>query len=154
MWKGALTENGYGTFYDSKMKFSHRVSYEHWNGKIPNGLQINHICRNRSCCNPQHLEAVTQKENILCGSGISAINSKKTHCKREHELTIENVNITVNGSRSCKKCESIRSMKSLLKNPIHYKNYRKEYVKKHREHINYLQRLRRRTQSIMMVKSN
>lgn len=64
-WKGGLDTNGYGCFkIPSKQVIAHRFSYELFKGRIPKGLVIDHICRNKSCVNPDHLDAVTQKENI------------------------------------------------------------------------------------------
>ena len=67
-WKGRTTYNGYGLFnYDRAAVRAHRYIYEHCVGKIPDGLDIDHLCRNRSCVNPSHLEPVTRKENINRG---------------------------------------------------------------------------------------
>lgn len=91
-----------------KEKLAHRVSYEIFKGKIPKGLSIDHKCRNIKCINPEHLEAVTQRENTLRGISIVAKNAKKTHCLRGHELSGENLTIQ-NNTRQCKKCNFIRT---------------------------------------------
>ncbi|MFJ4777405.1 HNH endonuclease signature motif containing protein [Streptomyces sp. NPDC088762] len=65
-------------------RYTHRIMYEQAKGPIPEGLQIDHLCRNRACANPEHLEAVTQKENILRGTGPSAQQARQTHCLNGH----------------------------------------------------------------------
>ena len=114
LWKGSLNYNGYGQFkLNNKVCKAHRVSYEHWNGKIPNQLVINHICRNRQCVNPQHLEVVTIKDNTLRGVGPSAINAKKTHCPQGHPYLGDNLYISPKKDRVCKTCQR-----------AHYKKWR------------------------------
>ena len=99
--------NGYGQFkLNGKMINAHRISYILTKGSIPEGLQINHICRNHSCVNPDHLEAVTQKENVLKGIGACAINSRKTCCILGHKFTEENTYLDSVG-RHCKICRKI-----------------------------------------------
>jgi len=85
-----------------------RLVYELLVGKIPHGLCIDHLCRVRDCVNPFHLEAVTNKENVLRGVGLTSINSKKTHCKRGHKFTKENTKYSNGGkNRACRKCSWI-----------------------------------------------
>jgi hypothetical protein len=85
----------------------HRAAFVLWVGSIPAGLQIDHLCRNHACVNPAHLRAVTQKVNILAGTGSPAINAKKTHCKQGHEFTAENTMVRkgrYGPQRSCRIC--------------------------------------------------
>lgn len=87
LWIGCKTPDGYGMMrldQTGKMKPAHRLAYEHFVAKIPQGKQIDHKCRNRSCVNFTHLEPVTQRENLMRGIGNAAVNEKKTHCIRGH----------------------------------------------------------------------
>lgn len=91
-WKGALSGGGYGQVHlkDNKTVRAHRLTYELLVGPIPAGLQLDHLCRNRKCVNPKHLEPVTRRVNILRGVGASAQNAKRTLCKNGHPLNEEN----------------------------------------------------------------
>jgi len=108
-WRGHKNAYGYGDFkINEKHLQAHRFSYELIKGKIPEGLQLDHLCRNRSCVNPDHLEAVTSKVNLLRGKGLTSQNARKTHCIHGHEFTPENTYFQKrsNGvvSRLCKAC--------------------------------------------------
>jgi len=115
VWKGSIASNGYSRFYtEMKQFFAHRISYFLTNGPIPAGKQVDHLCRNRSCTNPAHLEAVTRKENLLRGESFSAINSRKTHCYRGHPFSGRNLGVAWSRgmpSRSCRKCAALNQMK-------------------------------------------
>jgi hypothetical protein len=84
-WAGTIMADGYGHFcWQGKKILAHRMMYELVNGPIPAGVVVDHLCRNRGCVCPFHLEAVTNKENALRGISFTAINAKKTHCPRGH----------------------------------------------------------------------
>lgn len=100
-WTSSLTSDGYGKVWDgSKTRLAHRVAYEFANGKIPNGLEIDHLCRNRRCVNPDHLEAVTAKINSQRSLSVSGVNFRKTHCQKGHVFD----QVNKNGHKICTQC--------------------------------------------------
>ena len=107
VWTGSIKKDGYGELSGGmgrKMISPHRYSYELLIGNIPQGKQIDHLCRNRCCVNPKHLEVVSQKENILRGIVPTAINAKKKMCVNGHPFDSINTRITKSGNRLCVKC--------------------------------------------------
>jgi uncharacterized UBP type Zn finger protein len=93
---------------DGKWVYAHRVSYEAANGPIPEGLVIDHLCRVAACINPDHLEAVTQRENMLRGVGPVAVNVQKTRCTHGHLFDSDNTYWTSVGARQCRACNVAR----------------------------------------------
>lgn len=82
VWIGALMAQGYGELtWRGKVTYAHRLVYELLVRPIPDGLEIDHVCRVRDCVNPDHLEAVTRRENSLRGNSPTGRNARKTHCK-------------------------------------------------------------------------
>lgn len=106
VWTGHTSEHGYGVITVSrKQRYVHTWYYETHIGAIPEGLEPDHLCRNRLCANPDHLEVVTHRENILRGESPQAINARKTHCPQGHEYTPENTKIQTRGGRLCRECQ-------------------------------------------------
>lgn len=105
-WTGPFSGNGYGRVtYDGRPWRVHRLVYTLIKGEIPSGLQLDHLCRNRACCNPAHLEPVTGKVNVR-RSPIH--NYAKTHCKQGHPFTRENTGINRSAGherRFCRTCQ-------------------------------------------------
>ena len=113
-WTGGLSNQGYGFFYISnqtkgryKTVLAHRYSYEIFIGKIPNRRWIHHLCQNKCCVNPYHLEPQFPKEHLENHDTLIH-NELKTHCPQGHPYSKENTWYDKNGYRFCKICNKIR----------------------------------------------
>jgi hypothetical protein len=118
-WTGNVSKHGYGVMRCKGLSsyMVHRYSYELLRGPIPQGLVLDHLCRNRRCVNPEHLEIVTSVENVMRGEGFAPKNAAKTHCDKGHEFTPENTYIRtrVQGGRECRACIRIKSARRYRK---------------------------------------
>jgi hypothetical protein len=131
-WQGSKSPQGYGWFsWNSKPTLAHRWSYEAVMGAIPAGMVIDHLCRNRCCVNPFHLECVSMAENTARGilHDLQRANAKqKTHCLRGHPLFGENLRTDAKGHRMCIACQRMKA---------------DEWRRNHRDRVNFLQQQRR-----------
>lgn len=113
-WTGCLSSTGYGSFgpgingKKGKTASAHRWSYEHHKGSIPPGLELDHLCRNRKCVNPEHLEAVTRKTNTLRGESMAGRHAKQTACIHGHPFNEANTYRPPRGGRMCRTCIRLR----------------------------------------------
>jgi hypothetical protein len=106
VWSGHRTDEGYGVLVVGRRRRpAHRISYEHFYGPVGDGLVIDHLCRNRACVNPDHLEAVPNEVNVARGIGLTAQQSRQTHCKRGHEFSESNTRVSPTGRRQCRTCD-------------------------------------------------
>jgi hypothetical protein len=110
-WLGARTPYGYGNFGwegHNGMGLSHRFAYESLIGKVPKGKELDHLCKNKWCVNPKHLEPVTHQENMMRGYSSDYIKLRrrlKARCPHGHLFTKNNTKINYRGARVCKTCE-------------------------------------------------
>jgi hypothetical protein len=109
VWTGSKSRQGYGQFTVNYKNWRvHRLSYWLKNGNLPDILVLDHLCRNKLCVNPDHLELVTNKENVMRGIGVTAKNARKTHCKRGHRFTPQTIYVPPKWQtiRACKLCRA------------------------------------------------
>lgn len=144
-WIGSRDRPGYGRFWlGNRYIRAHRFAYKTVRGYLPRRLVTDHLCRNASCVNPDHLEMVLQRVNVHRGIGPSAVNVKKTHCPRGHVYD----KTRKNGRRSCSKCdrahdlrysrthkeEAVDRMRRWCKqNPRRHRAYRNRYNAERRQ---------------------
>ena len=110
LWTGNLNDSDYGRFGSGKKSHrAHRWAWEQWVGPIPEGFDIDHICRVHRCVNPDHLEPTTQYINKMRGESPFALNKRKEFCPSNHEYTIENTYTSKSNMRHCRKCGAERA---------------------------------------------
>lgn len=108
LWPGKVSRDGYGReWHQGRWHMAHRRAYERRYGAIPEGMEIDHLCRVKTCINPAHLEAVTRRENMLRQPRIGA-RAQQTQCVHGHEYTPENTKRDVRGNRYCRTCHNAR----------------------------------------------
>lgn len=106
-WAAYITPEGYGSFFyrGRRNGLAHRAAYTETVGEIPEGMHIDHLCRNRACCNPSHLEVVQPRVNYLRGVGPTAVNAEKSECSRGHAFDEANTYWRPKGDgRDCREC--------------------------------------------------
>lgn len=109
VWIAAKTSDGYGRFrLGNTHVMAHRFAYETEVGTILPGQTMDHLCRNRACVRPEHLEPVSMRENLLRGDTFQAKNAAKTHCKYGHEFSAKNTAYNKVGGRICILCRRAR----------------------------------------------
>ena len=137
-WHKAISPNGYGKFsivIDGRTTSTgaHRVAYQIEKGPIPLGLVIDHLCRNKKCIRPSHLEAVTNRVNTVDRAigGVAALNSAKVYCPKGHELSGDNLCAygVRRGRRICRTCKSTRAREF-------YRNNKERFAVWKRRHPN------------------
>lgn len=135
IWIGGIQKDGYGRCSPGPMKGSrlaHIRAYEQIKGHIPEGLVLDHLCRRRHCVNPDHLEPVTNEENVRRGISVSVVNSRKTHCRQGHPFEGDNLIVRSSGGRSCRACQREADRKRSSKR----KGYQKGYRQAHQSDLN------------------
>ena len=110
---GTISDQGYGRIYigAGKWRRAHRMVWLLAGRTIPDGMQLDHLCRNRACVNLDHLELVTSKQNTLRGVGPTAKNARKEYCPNRHGLHGINLRTDKRGRRSCKTCQKVHDQK-------------------------------------------
>ena len=105
-WMAFMDHNGYGKYrVDGATRFAHRIAYLQLHGPVPEGLELDHLCRNRACVRVSHLEAVTHRENALRGSATTHGRGAEYCRPGRHRLDSAGVYTLPNGQRQCRECK-------------------------------------------------
>jgi hypothetical protein len=111
LWTAGLDGGGYGNVWDgSRTRMAHAVAFEVWKGPIQNGHEIDHLCRTHGCVNPDHLQSVPHRVNVLRGIGITALHAAKTHCPSGHPYDEANT-YKHRGRRLCRVCNRAAALR-------------------------------------------
>ena len=127
LWAGSIDHKGYGRFWTgstpsnpvAKLVGAHRWLFTQLRHNIPDGMTLDHLCQNKNCVNPEHLEVVSMRVNILRGNNQAAENARKTHCIRGHLFDLANTYIRRSGRRTCIQCEQTRNRRRYLLETAH-----------------------------------
>lgn len=110
LWQGATHRQGYAQAgHGGKVHLLHKLVWEHLNGPVPSGLELDHKCRVNQCWNPEHMEPVTHRTNVIRGD-TDRSHMNKTHCPRGHEYTESNLYVSSNRQRICRTCARKRNV--------------------------------------------
>lgn len=116
LWTAQVRKGGYGGFRLGRYQFAHQAAIIFDGREIPQGMVVDHICRNRLCVNPRHLRVVTVQQNSTENSvAIAAVNAAKTHCLHGHALSGRNLIVRKSGGRDCRKCLNTRQKRYAVK---------------------------------------
>ena len=153
LWTASVDGKGYGHMRaNGKTVGAHRIAHELYKGPIPDGLEIDHLCRVPSCVNPDHLEAVTRSVNAKRGTQGEHTAAKmlaKTHCPRGHPYSGNNLKIGSKGERRCRICENARVRRWKSENPDYQRKWRKANPDKCREYD--ARKYQKRKQSLGLI---
>lgn len=135
LWHAGQFSNGYGMFAlggsPRRNASAHRFCYEHYRGTIPEGKDLDHLCRIRHCVNPEHLEPVTRSENLLRSSLMGQSQTEKTHCPSGHSYEGENLYV-YKGKRHCRECRR-HTKRTLRADPSYMMRERAKNAQYHRD---------------------
>lgn len=141
LWAAAASGRGYGRFgHGGRQVQAHRFAYTALVGPIGDGLVMDHLCRNRACVRPDHLEPVTNRENLLRGEGPSAVAAARTHCVHGHPFDEANTWLDKKGKRRCRSCDHAQQEKRREVKRDEVNAWKRAWYAKNRETVREQQR--------------